>query len=259
MEDKTAIMARVKALLAKTQAAGCSEEEADAAVTKARELIAKYQIDMTEKELVAEGFAEIVMHWKSRARYDIEVSLCVRVAEYTGTHVCRIPGLTKTRQGLQYFGLESDVQFAEWLLIALADFVERNGREYRSKRAEQLSAAYDSPVATVTRVCKSQLADAEKSFAMGCYGRINKRLKEATTQTVQVKAATGTALVLLDKHALVRAEMQRRGRHIAKYRNGGGNRIIRSASAYQEGQAVGDRANFSKPIGQSTTRAIGRA
>ena len=46
--DQAKLYARIKALLAKTAEANCTEAEAQLASDKARELIAKYQIDLTE-------------------------------------------------------------------------------------------------------------------------------------------------------------------------------------------------------------------
>lgn len=57
-KQKETIASRIEALLNKTVENGATEEEAFAAMEKASELMAKYQMNMTEVQLAAEGLVK---------------------------------------------------------------------------------------------------------------------------------------------------------------------------------------------------------
>ena len=56
--ERQEIAAKVRALLAKTVDKGCTEQEAVAAASKAKELMDRYQVDLSEAELEEDGFAK---------------------------------------------------------------------------------------------------------------------------------------------------------------------------------------------------------
>src|SRR5665213_2744386 len=77
------IAARVRALLAKTTDAGCSESEALAAAAKARELMDKYQLSMTETELESEGASQSSTQSETAQQFRIQRDLAMKIAKFT--------------------------------------------------------------------------------------------------------------------------------------------------------------------------------
>lgn len=241
-EDKQKLYARVKALLAKTAEANCTEAEAQFAAEKARELIEIYQLDMTEGELISEGFTEILFRWSSRERANIQQFLSTYIGYYTGTRAWMTnDGKTQQRVNRHFFGLKSDVMFAGFLMTHLSDFVIRSADEYVKNSFHPYYNA------------KKERA----SFIMGCAARIAKRLKEERHNTIQVKG-TGTALVTVDKRKIVTQQLAARG--VLLVSKPASSKTVHSAGSYEAGKAQGNAASFSRPLGGnvSAPKAIGK-
>jgi len=150
------LLERVKAILSKTMDNGCTEGEAMAALAKARELMATYEID--EKEL--EDIAEKVQTYRTAPNdpYEIKRSLSVNVGKFTTTKAFR-----DREEIINFAGKESDIIFATWLLDTLQRFVMRALRTYQADRAKK-------------RLGNSNHTSA--SFVIGCAARINEKLAE---------------------------------------------------------------------------------
>ena len=230
------IAARVRALLAKTTDSGCTESEAMSAMAKARELMDKYQLDMTDTELEAEGTDQGNTASDSKVQFDIQRTIANRVASYCDCRVWQ----AGAKGTLTFFGLQSDTGFATYLCQSLAGFVQRSSVEW---------------------ALQGEGGD-QRAFVAGATSRINERLRELT-QARQSKAAT--AALTSDRRSLIVVKQDIVGREFAKL----GLRLGRTsisgysgsdASARAAGRQAGDRASFGRPInapGQST-RLIGR-
>lgn len=242
MNDRKEIAARIKALLAKTVDKGCTEEEAMAAAAKAKQLMDKYQIDLSEADLEAEGFVKGVAERAERRRFNVQNWIARAIAEYCDCkywstaklEVDAKTGKVRRTSPIVFFGLRSDVEFANWLLKALEAFTwaqaDRFGGNYYERR----------------------------NFAMGCSQRISERLIEEAERRKQgdVTMATGTSLVVV-KDKLVAREFDKLGLKLRKtyssYTHGG------SRNANAAGRAAGDRATFGRPVnGGRGTLSIGR-
>ena len=103
------MLERVKAILAKTMDNGCTEGEAMAALAKARELMAAYDIDEKELQDVSEK-AEIHKTDASDP-YDIKRGLSVNVGKFTNCKAFR-----DRENVINFAGKPSDIVFATWLL-----------------------------------------------------------------------------------------------------------------------------------------------
>jgi hypothetical protein len=240
--EKQKLYAKVKALLTKTTEEGCTEAEAQAFADKARELIEKYQLDMTEQELVENGFTEIIFRWSSRERSNIQSCLCNGIAIYTATRAWRADdGETQQRVSYHFFGLKSDVMLADYLMTSLSDFVIRSANEY----CKTFHPYYNS---------KRERA----SFILGCAKRLAMRLIIEQHNTIQVKQNnTGTALVTINKQQLVTQELRAKG--ISLVKGAARTKSIHSTDSYNKGVQAGNNASFSRPIGKSEqSKMIGK-
>lgn len=164
---------KVKAILAKTMDNGCTEGEAMAALAKARELMAAYDIDEKELQDVAEK-AQIHKTAPSDP-YDIKRNLCVNVGRFTNCKAFR-----DREEVINFAGKPGDIVFATWLLDTLQRFVMRALRAYQKDLIVNKGAYHSNNLTSA-------------SFVAGCAHRINEKLKElapvnwATTQELIVK------------------------------------------------------------------------
>ena len=209
---------RVRAILAKTMENGCTEGEAMAALAKARELMATYEID--EKDL--QEATEKVQTFRTAPSdpYDIKKGLCVNVGKFTSTKAFR-----DRDQVITFAGKESDIIFATWLLDTLQRFIMRELRAYQKKLIVEKGVMHSNNLTSA-------------SFVAGCAHRINKKLKElapinwATTQDLIVKEL---------------------GLSLVKSRVGGRNISEKDAAA---GYDAGKAARFDRPVGHGGSRLI---
>lgn len=114
-DKRKAIAARIRALLSKTVANGCTEDEAIAAAEKAAELLALYDLSMDEVELRASPFSESEQDHDSDDVGDRFWVVANAISELTGTKswVSR-PGVRPVRHS--FFGLAHEVEIATYLL-----------------------------------------------------------------------------------------------------------------------------------------------
>ena len=94
-DSRRKMLERVRAILAKTMANGCTEGEAMAALAKARELMAAYEISESELEVNQEQERATIYKSDRNDPYRIRQWLALAVAYFTrcttwrGTSACR--------------------------------------------------------------------------------------------------------------------------------------------------------------------------
>ena len=242
-EKRAQLAKKIKALLSKTQEAGCTEEEALNAAILAAKLQAEYNITLTETELLAEGFERIDIVWTSERHQFIEDRIATEVARFTSTR-CWVNrpsfshGTKRQPKRLIYkmifCGLKSDVIFARWLLEALRDYIDRAGTFF-----------------VVTNcLIGPERSMAYKSFVLGVCARVVERLRLAKLEDV-VQSDTGRALVVVDKQALIAAYLKEQGVTLEKM--SGTTDYIRNSQAYQQGKIAGENVGLNRPINQGET------
>jgi hypothetical protein len=216
------MLEKVKAILAKTMDNGCTEEEAMAALAKAKELMATYEL--TEADIEASEQEQAIYHKTDmRDPYDIKERLYTAVGNFTR---CKGVNGRKKNYGISFAGLESDVIFATWLLDTLQRFIMRALRDFQKERA-------------VKRIPNSNYTSA--SFVVGCQERIKEKL-EALTMKMPAKNQEIIAAVLAQNGVVLR-----------KY-NVRGIEIDRNA--YGKGHAAGNSARFDRPVEQGGIKRL---
>ena len=80
--NKQPIVAKIKALLAKTTDAGATPEEALLAAEKAAELIERYNLSLTSLELQAEGAHAIGIYFDDPVEQAAAKTICMEIARY---------------------------------------------------------------------------------------------------------------------------------------------------------------------------------
>jgi Protein of unknown function (DUF2786) len=219
------LLAKVRALLAKTIEHGCTESETLAALSKARAMKDAYGI--TEEELNLTKEERAILRREPPGTKDpnrVKWLLLNSVAQFCDCQAWR----KNPERTLVFCGLPSDAQFATWLLDTLAAFVLTELTNFL------MDADPD----------KQDRREAIRSFVAGCTTRINQRLDDLCKQSESVATTNAKALVVIKGQA-VKAKMEELDIHLrsCSVSCGAGD-----DSSYQAGKAAGDRASFGRPV-----------
>jgi hypothetical protein len=235
------LVGKVRALLAKTMEAGCTEGEALVAIEKANAMIGAYEITEAELNLTKEEKA--IIRREPRGTKDphlIKWRLCGAVARFTGCRSYREQG----SKALTFCGLPSDAQFGTWLLSSLTAFVH----DELFKHLLEIGHVDD-------RREQRQLV---RDFVVGCTDRISERLIELRQQREQAAAtpSNARALVVIQDQA-IQAKLDELGIRLGC---GGGLCGASDSPSASAGRAAGDRASFGRPVsGRNATLRISAA
>jgi hypothetical protein len=235
IDSRKKMLERVRAVLSKTIANGCTEGEAMAALDKARELMAAYDLSEADLGRVAEGEAALIHKGDIVDPHGIKPSLCRAVGQFTRCEAWRGIG---TGYGVAFCGLESDVLFATWMLETLRAFVER---ELKAHQATRRAQGFKNP-----RIISA-------SFVMGACNRIAERLRQLTPVD-PVSASTGNALTV-SRNALIDAAMAAAGIKLKDVRSRSRN-VDRGS--FDAGKAAGNSARFDRPVGSGGWTLLGQ-
>jgi hypothetical protein len=223
MSNREKLLAKIRALMAKTEENGCTMAEAMFALQKVQELRDSHQVD--DDELRAPEAVTTARHSASDP-IGCKTYLGVSIANFCQVRVWRQDG------GFQFAGMPADIQLADFLLESLARYVQRElatfmlGQRAQGARRRQIM----------------------EGFIAGASKTISKRLDELTAASASHQGQPGQALTIRTQ-ALVDAYLADRG----FVQTGRGTKRKRvNGDARAAGQAAGERASFARPIGGAT-------
>jgi len=171
----------------------------------------------------------------ARDAHGIKWMLCSAVADFSDCKAWR----SSRTGGLVFCGLQSDAQFATWLLDSLAAFV-------RAELIKHLIGCLAPP-----RERRAVI----NGFVIGCAARISQRLGELTAQSRQAAVGNSRALVVTKVEA-IKETMEKAG---IKLRSGRSSSRRMNGASYAAGKAAGERASFGRPVGgQAGALRLGR-
>jgi hypothetical protein len=231
-DSREKMLDKIRALLSKTTEHGCTEEEALAALAKARALMDTYEITEADLQLTKEEGVVLRRAMTDIDPHRIKWSMSLAVAKFCDCKVWR------DRDGkLVFLGLASDAQFATWLLDHLAAFV-------LAELADHLMGDIALGV---------QRRKVINGFVDGITWRISERLRELCKPPATV-SANSRALVVI-KQTLIKAKLDELG---IKLRSGSASSRQHDAGSFAAGRSAGDRASFGRPVcGRAATLRIG--
>lgn len=240
------VKARIRALTARTVARGCSEAEAMAAAEKVGELLQVYGLAMSEVELREEACTQRSLVFDDPRRAAINW-LFPALLRFTG---CR--GWTVGRAEFVLFGLDPDVQMAEWLLQVLAGALGREEAAFRT--SPDYARSLVAPRGRRPVAPQSVL----RSFRLGFADRVAHRLdamaeaQERAADAARAATPSGTALVLLKEQKLEEGfrALGIRLRSVTR------RSVVRDRGAYGRGQEAGGRVGLDRPVGAGGTAAL---
>lgn len=239
------VKARIRALAAKTVERGCSEAEAMAAAAKVGELLDVYGLSMSEVELREEACAQ------RRAAFAGPARTALRWVFPALLRFCECRGWTDGRHDFVLFGLEPDVQMAEWLMHVVSRALAHEEARYRAGPA--YAARREAPQAVL------------RSFRYGFADRLSKRLDEMADARAAAMAerraaageggAASTALVVAKERKLDEAF---RGLGV-RLRTAYSSATVRDRGAFRSGAEAGGRVGLDRPVGAGPgARGLGR-
>lgn len=244
------IKKKVHALLAKTVSNGCSEHEALAAAAKAGELMDFYSLQITDIEIRETKCKHLKIEIDTVIGGKLD-SCVVGIGRFCDTKSWfqrgkKIHGGPITRGGTyHFFGLEQDIEMAEYIYKILDHAVEGELKTFKN------SDAYKAA---------SRKKSATKSFINAFSGRIYWRLDEMkkarNVELAKQEAAmerTGRA-VLVVKQDHIESEFKRDMGITLTSRSS--TKRSYNSDAYAAGKAAANRVNINKGIGGKSTALL---
>lgn len=232
-DDKTraAQMARIRALMAKTVANGCTEDEARAAAAAVDRLIEAYEIDLDELTLKEQEIVRVDIALNHHpVRWSVE-----KIAAFCD---CK-PWVSG--EDLIFLGLELDTEVAEYLTLLFMRAIDRESANYVTLNADY--ALRD----------RSGQREMLHSFQVGMASRLGERLVELKSKRDFNVKSSGRDLVAV-KAPLVDAAFATLG---IKLTSGGAGRSVRDAGAYLAGRGAAEKVSINHGVAGSAGAAKG--
>jgi hypothetical protein len=218
------VLAKIKALLNKTVANGCTEFEALAALTLARGLMDSHEVTTEDLQDIKRETADIL-----NAEFDslgIKIQLARAIADFCDCKVWK----TSRLKTINYCGLPVDVELASYLTGSLYNFVRAELKRH---------------MLSLGRLAGPEKRRAQNGFMLGCCSRISARLDQLTRESKAKQTSNSTALVVA-KGALIASKMQAIGVEVRNARKT--SRQV-NYNSYAAGETAGDRASLGRPLG----------
>jgi hypothetical protein len=242
MMDRNALHDKIRALLSKTTKNGCTEAEEFAALDKAKAMMDAYAV--TDEDLALTKEEAAVIHDEPKDAIDpheIKWQLSYAIAQFCDVKIWRKnKKLHDGDGGFAFCGLKSDVEFAEWLMDHLTDFVH--------------AALFEHLIGCLAPRSERKLII--RGFVMGACERISDRMIALCERTEAARTSNGRELVVI-KSGAIDAKMKEAGVKLRSCRGGTPNF---NDAAHAAGSRAGDRASFGRPVtGDAGVLRLGRS
>jgi hypothetical protein len=219
---------RIRALLAKTTANGCTEAEAQSAAAAVDRLLAEYEIDLDEVTLREQAVTLVELkafhHPVRFAAADIgKFCDCKMWSQRASNELC-------------FLGLELDTEVAEYLVFLFMRAIDRESNEF---------VAFNPDYALGDRERQRVLVH---SFHVGIATRLGERLAHMKSSRDFTQKATGFDLVV-SKTAMVSEAFATLGIKLGRISYGAS---VKDTASFNAGRAAGDRVNINQGVGRNT-------
>ncbi len=245
LSEREKLIARIRALLAKTEEAGCSEGEAMAAAAKAAELMDRYDLhEAAMLEDAAESFEWQAIPMVAQWHAAVYEEMANAIGRFTGTVAAVKDIRGKRKRTIEFWGKRGDVEFARWLCSSLGSFVLRGLQSDEVRH--WVGKGRQPSVRERTRY--------RRGYMLMAAGRIAQRLDAITAERVKA-APTGNLPAIISKEAAARAALSEAGTVLDPPNKSRSIEI--DASAVARGIARGNAATFNRPIQNGTGASAG--
>jgi hypothetical protein len=225
---RESVIEKIKALLAKTVASGCTEPEMMAALDMAQALQDTYEVTAEELQLAKDEAAVLGDSMPDpNDPHNIRWHLAWVVENFCSCKAWA-ERLTK-HQHIRFCGAPADVELAVWMLDHLTDFI-----------SDQLVRHLMTSIAP-----RKERRRVIKEFIIGCVDRIGERVSDLSKQSEAARTSNGRELVVI-KSAAIDAKLKELGLH---FRGGGScGDVNEDSAAFTAGRAAGNSATFGRPM-----------
>jgi Protein of unknown function (DUF2786) len=247
------VVRKIKALLSKTVANGATENEAMTAAVAARGLMDRYQIELDAlRGDEREGFETHQFSFTHEIAWIIQQRLSAAIAKFCDVRTWYTPSKHLEQRRVTYFGMQSDVMFAEWLAGTLEQFIRRGAKDYMAAERRDCQFQDDMFGSLRPKDVKAQRTneEVERAFVAGALQRIEDRLLRAAWERSNERSGDERALTVRSKNQLITEEMARLGIRLSK--GSIGDLSARDQAARRAGMARGDSATFDRPVGSDS-------
>jgi hypothetical protein len=233
--NRESLLDKIRALLAKTVANGCTEAEMMAALAMARAMRDAHKVTDEELALAKDEVAVLCdAPPDPNDPHNVRWRLAAGIERFCD---CKIWAEHRTRyRHLKFVGATADIEWATWLINHLTDFVMQT---------------------LVEHLCTSlnpERGKDIKGFVLGCTERIEERLVELSQPPAE-QTDNSRALVLI-KSAAIATKLAELG---LKFRACGGSCSGFDSGAYEAGRDAGNSASFGRPVsGTAGVLRLGR-
>ncbi len=234
MSKLSGIANKLRALRAIAQdGSGATEHERLTAAAMYADLLEKTHMDASELELREEGTMHVKVEFGLTGNaFLIAQSLNKAIGLFTR---CK-PWMHSGRGEVHYLGLQSDTEFAEWLVRSLVSHAQGEALSYTMDLDPGMKL-YKQDVELFVASCGIRVAERLTSLALqGAMSDTSHALVPVRAKMInEAFVAMGINLRPAQKVSIYGAD-----------------------HAKNAGRAAGDRANFARPVGQAQTLRIGR-
>jgi hypothetical protein len=220
---RAAVLARIRAAMARTVENGCTEAEAQAAAAMVDKLMALYEIDLTEATVAEQDVVRMdikldrhPVRWAAKA-----------VGAFTDCKVWTDKGF------ISFLGLEIDTQVAEYLMLLFQRAIDRETTNY---------SAFNADLALQDLRGQTEMVN---SFQVGMASRLGERLAGMKSSRDFTQRKTGFDLVVA-KGALVNEAWASLGITLGAAKGGVS---IRHKGAYEAGRSAADSVSINQGVG----------
>lgn len=233
MSENDDISRRIRALLAKTREAGCTEQEAMAAAELAGRLLDKYGLSLDSVQTKANLRLTMQLVRRPDGK-DLGLLACVApsVAAYTD---CRAWRAREEADTIFFLGPEPDALVAFYLMKLCAAALASGERDFRRRQTGKVTAAqaYQYQAGMAARLC-DRLAEL-------------KRARNANSD--------GRALVI-SKSSAVEAAVAKMGMSFAPSKSVAVKRTTAFEQGFRDGDKVALNPGVTGPVGQAAPAAL---
>ncbi len=222
-QQREAMIARIRALMNKTVANGCTEEEAKAAAAAVDRLLEVYELTLDEISVEEQ---EVIQLDIAVAHHHVRFA-AMEIARFTD---CRV---WLSKPNIAYLGLDLDTRIAEYLTLVFKRAIDRETTSY---------TMFNADYAMSDRRGQDEMMH---TFAVGMATRLGERLHELKSKRDFAVKSSGRDLVVI-KGPMLDEAMQTLGIIIGRGRAG---RSIRDGKAFVAGRNAAEAVAISQGVG----------
>src|ERR1700691_1457525 len=227
MSDIEKVKAKIRALMSKTSDRGCSEHEAQSAMTKAGELLSQYDLSITEIDIKESNCITVIYDCKSK-HMPIWTKYCLgSMAEFCSLKCWYAKDFNKNII-IKFFGIPEDCYMSIFLCNLINNSIQKEVLEFKNSETFLESKRFGYPCKTLTN-----------SFQQGMSTRLSQKLRELSNQRKNpVEKVSNNSLMVIKNENIKKAKRL--------------TVTIKNSESYNTGRKMAEKVNLNRPLVYNT-------